>query len=399
MKIIYTLNCLSCLEHGGSLELRQNLRRIEFCPVIRTTEPKMITLDQAVKRGNAVLFYPLVTAFVGVAILVVAVLIFLSTDSHYSLSDVLPERSPNTGGGLFYYLFSIRALAEVLSILGIMALLTVLLFCPILIVLMPYMWLVTIRWRIWAFTNIADKDVSELKRMAMAKNWIGRDGVVFKEKEFMTRLLTKKQRTQIHELESRFSTPEIVEAVKSTNNPDLDLKDIEIANEINDDTSIPATTEIHYSKKIIIRITLAGVALTVFSNITLNYLSDEYSYHQGEKLALIGIIFGVFIFVVGIKRMLKWNRSYAALNEESITIAGKQYPWTAISKIKQRGDVEKGFLKAGFVILQRFEGENIKIGPFQDLDITVKDLEHRISIYIMRARLRESTIPESVAPK
>lgn len=201
------------------------------------------------------------------------------------------------------------------------------------------------RWRIWAFTNV--DNVNELKSKAISGKLIWPDGHIFEK----TEIRTKRDKEIIRNLEDRFvSEPQKRKVVQ-------------------DDLTVPTSTQVFYSKKGILVETILCTALLSFG-IYLLITSDRW-------------ILGTFLSIVGayivIKDFYKLtnSRPQLILDQNGIIVKNKQYFWTEINNVTITAASNK------WLTLETVRGTTNE--TIDDYDISIAELEYRINIYLFRS--------------
>jgi hypothetical protein len=196
------------------------------------------------------------------------------------------------------------------------------------------------RWRIWAFSQV--DNVHELKERAIIGKLIWPDGSIFEK----TEIRTEKDRALLRIIETRFD-------------------EIPPSREIADDSSIPDTTLIYYSRTYIL--VTAG-----FMAIVAGYGVYVLATTSRQYLGIFCVLFGGYYIVRNIKKITS-TRPQIILNKIGITIGDRLIKWREIN------DVTISHSSNGLLILDSVYG-SFKIG-LADYDISSGDLESRIQVY------------------
>jgi hypothetical protein len=201
------------------------------------------------------------------------------------------------------------------------------------------------RWRIWAFTNV--DDINELKSRAISSKLIWPDGHIFEK----TEIRTKKEKEIIKKFEDRF------------------INEPQKRKIINDDLTVPTTTQVFYSKKKILVETVLCAALLSFG---IYLLTTPNRWILGLFFSLIG----GYVVIKDFFKLIN-DRPQLILNEIGIKIKNKDYSWTEVSSVNITTSNNK------WLTLETIGGTVNE--TIDDYDISIADLEHRINVYLLRS--------------
>jgi hypothetical protein len=164
------------------------------------------------------------------------------------------------------------------------------------------------KWRLWAFENV--RNVHELQKRAFKDNLIGKAGGFIEKTEI--RSADDKRRWE--ELQVKFKQDDI----------------------FTDDLSIPAETQLRYSKNVAIFVIILGLALTI-GGVCLGIFTPKHVWFAGAIMGVGGLV----LTIVGYRRYTNRNPQIILNNEGVSTAKISFYSWADITgedtKVVQQG--------------------------------------------------------------